>query len=437
MEVFDKDGAWRRQSDESGLAFINDERFRSIFYQIMVGLIVILAGYCLYTNTAANLDARGMEVGFGFLNSTAGFSVAWSLIPYYPGDTYFHVYLVGIGNTLLVAFIGIIASTLLGFVVGVLRLSKNWLIKNMAAWYVEILRNTPLLLQILFWFLTVFALLPSPRQSIEPVTGFVLNNWGFYFPAPQPGDLFFLAVIAFFAGIVGTIILSRWAKKRLFDTGQKTAVFPMALGLIFGLPLVVFLITGAPLAFDIPTLQGFNYTGGGSVPPAFCALLLALTIYHSCFMAEAVRAGILSVSHGQTEASYSLGLKPSWTLRLVIIPQAMRAVVPPMISNWMNVVKNSSLAIAIGFQSAVFMQTSLNHPVTPSRSWHGHAVLHVGQPHDFVCAEPVQQSVQLKGVEMADTTQPTPSSGRTSLPPPPNTVGVPGWLRKNLVAGPP
>jgi len=362
MAVMDKGGASSGGSDRSPLAFINDERFRSIFYQVLMGLIVLLAGYYLYTNTAANLEARDMQVGFAFLNSTAGFSVAWSLIPYVPGDTYLHVFFVGIGNTLLVAFIAIISSTLLGFVMGVLRLSKNWLIKNIAAWYVELLRNTPLLLQILFWFLTVFALLPSPRQSIEPVTGFVLNNRGFYFPSPLPGDLFFLTVIAFIGGIVGSVFLARWAHKRLEATGQKTAVFPMSLGLIFGLPLVVFLITGAPLAFDIPALQGFNYQGGGSVPPSFCALLLALTIYHSCFMAEAVRAGILSVSHGQTEAAFSLGLKPSWTLRLVIIPQAMRAVVPPMISNWMNVVKNSSLAIAIGFPDlvAVFMQTSLN-----------------------------------------------------------------------------
>jgi general L-amino acid transport system permease protein len=362
MAVIEKGGSSSGSGGKSALAFINDERFRSVFYQMFVGVVVLLAGYYLYTNTAANLDARGMEVGFGFLGSTAGFSVAWSLIPYEAGDTYFHVFLVGIGNTLLVAAIAIVASTFLGFVMGVLRLSKNWLIRNLAAWYVEILRNTPLLLQILFWFLTVFALLPSPRQSLEPVTGFVLNNRGFYFPSPQPGDLFFLTAIAFVIGIVGAVILSKWATKRLFDTGQKTPVFPISLGLIFGFPLVVFLVTGAPLAFDLPTLQGFNFVGGASVPPSFCALLLALTIYHSCFMAEAVRAGILSVSHGQTEAAYSLGLKPSWTLRLVIIPQAMRAVVPPMISNWMNVVKNSSLAIAIGFPDlvAVFMQTSLN-----------------------------------------------------------------------------
>lgn len=360
MAVLEK-GAPRRQSRSIG-EWLNDERVRSVFYQVVVAISVIAVARYLFVNTAENLQARGMSSGFDFLSSTAGFSIAWSVLPYQAGDSYFHVYLVGITNTLVVALVAIFFTTLIGFFVGIMRLSKNWLISKMAAWYVEILRNTPLLLQILFWFLAVFSLLPRPRDSMGILDVFFLNNRGFYMPAPVPGDGFDFTMIALLLAIAAAYAVAVWAKKRQMATGQQFPSFLTGLGIVLGFPLLVFLVTGAPLTFDLAELKGFNFVGGASVPPAFCALLLALVIYHSAYMAEAVRAGILSVSHGQTEASYSLGLRPGMTLRLVIIPQAMRAVVPPMISNWMNVVKNSSLAIAIGYPDlvAVFMQTSLN-----------------------------------------------------------------------------
>ncbi len=360
MAVLEK-GSPRRET-RSLSEWVNDERVRSVFYQVLVAVAVIFVAHYLFTNTTENLKARGMSSGFDFLGSTAGFSIAWSVLPYNPDYNYLHVYLVGIANTLMVSLVAIVCMTLLGFLVGVMRLSKNWLIAQIAAWYVEILRNTPLLLQILFWFLAVFSLLPRPRDSMNLIDLFFLNNRGFYMPAPVPGDGFDLTLIAIVVAIVATYALAVWARKRHFATGQRFPAFWTGLGILFGLPLLVFLVTGAPLSFDYPSLQGFNFVGGATVPPAFCALLLALVIYHSAYLAESVRAGILSVSHGQTEAAYSLGLRPGMTLRLVIVPQAMRAVVPPMISNWMNVVKNSSLAIAIGYPDlvAVFMQTSLN-----------------------------------------------------------------------------
>lgn len=342
--------------------WLNDERVRSVLYQAIVAIVVIAVARYLFTNTSENLQARGMSAGFDFLTSSAGFSIAWSVLPYTAGDSYFHVYLVGIGNTLMVALVAILCTTLLGFFIGIMRLSKNWLISQIAAWYVEILRNTPLLLQILFWFLAVFSLLPRPNKSLSFLDLFFLNNRGLYMPAPVPGEGFNVTLIAVLVAIAATYALAVWARKRHFATGQRFPAFWTGLGVLFGLPLLVFLVTGSPLSFDYAALKGFNFQGGASVPPAFCALLLALVIYHSAYMAEAVRAGIMSVSHGQTEAAYSLGLRPGMTLRLVIIPQAMRAVVPPMISNWMNVVKNSSLAIAIGYPDlvAVYMQTSLN-----------------------------------------------------------------------------
>jgi len=351
-------------SRSSFAKIVNDERNRSIFYQILVFGMIGWACWFLFTNTTANLEARGMSSGFGFLNSTAGFSIAWSVIPYDATDTYGYVYLVGITNTLMVSLLAIVLTTILGFIVGVLRLSHNWLISTIAAWYVEIFRNTPLLLQILFWYLAVFSVLPRPKQSIDlgAMGLFQLNNRGLYFPEPLPGDLFWMTMVAVLVAIAAVYFLAIWAKRRQLATGERFPVFWTSLGILFGLPIVVYLVTGSPLDWSIPVLKGFNFQGGAALPPAFLALFLALVIYHASYIAENVRAGILSVSHGQTEASSSLGLKPGWTLRLIIIPQAMRAIMPPLISTWMTVVKNSSLAIAIGFPDlvAVYMQTSLN-----------------------------------------------------------------------------
>ena len=351
-------------------AIINDERYRSVFYQVVVFGLFIWALFSLIENTQINMATRKMAVGFDFLKNSAGFAVAWTPLDYKPSDSYFMVYWVGIINTLILAGISIVLATFLGFVVGILRLSRNWLVAQIASWYVEVLRNTPLLLQIIFWYLGAFANLPRPKQSIE-IFGFeslVLNNRGLYIPKPQPEDLFWLTVLAFVGGLIVAVVLNKRATKKQQETGKYISTMVPTLVVIFVLPILVFLLTGMPLDWDLPLLKGFNYRGGGFVLPAMLAVMVALVVYHSAYAAEMVRAGILSVSKGQTEAASSLGLKQSFVMRLVIIPQAMRAIVPPMISLWMNVVKNSSLAIAIGFPDlvSVFMQTSLNQS--------GHAV---------------------------------------------------------------
>ena len=351
-------------------AIINDERYRSVFYQVVVFGLFIWAVFSLIENTQINMATRKMAVGFDFLKNSAGFAIAWTPLDYKPSDSYFMVYWVGIINTLILAGLSIILATLLGFVVGILRLSRNWLVAQIASWYVEILRNTPLLLQIIFWYLGAFANLPRPKQSIE-IFGFeslVLNNRGLYIPKPQPEDLFWVTVAAFVIGLVVALVLNRRATKKQQETGKYISTLLPTLVAVFGLPIIAFLLTGMPLDWDLPALKGFNYRGGGFVLPAMLAVMVALVVYHSAYAAEMVRAGILSVNKGQTEAALSIGLKQGFVMRLVIIPQAMRAIVPPMISLWMNVVKNSSLAIAIGFPYlvSVFMQTSLNQS--------GHAV---------------------------------------------------------------
>ena len=354
-----------RPSSGSGLSsIVNDERYRSVFYQILVFGIVIGVGFFLVNNTLTNMANQGKAAGFDFLLGTSGFSIAWTPLDFKPTDSYLFVYWVGIVNTLIISAISIILTTLLGFVIGILRLSKNWLVAQIARWYVEVLRNTPLLLQIIFWYLGAFANLPRPKQSVEllGIEWLVLNNRGLYFPNAEFGDLFWLTAVMFVIGIACAIWYNKRATQRFLETGKFVSSWMQTLGFVVGLPLVVFLVTGMPLSWELPVLKGFNYVGGTFILPAMCSVLVALVIYHSSYVAEMVRAGILSVSHGQTEAAYSLGIKPSWTMRLVIIPQAMRAIIPPMISLWMNVVKNSSLAIAVGFPDlvAVFMQTSLN-----------------------------------------------------------------------------
>ena len=351
-------------------AIINDERCRSVFYQVIVFGLFIWAVFSLIENTQINMATRKMAVGFDFLKNSAGFAVAWTPLDYQPSDSYFMVYWVGIINTLILAGISIVLATFFGFVIGILRLSRNWLVAQIASWYVEVLRNTPLLLQIIFWYLGAFANLPRPKQSIE-IFGFeslVLNNRGLYIPKPQPEDLFWFTVLAFVIGLIVAVVINKRATKKQQETGKYISTIVPTLVVIFVLPILVFLLTGMPLDWDLPLLKGFNYRGGGFVLPAMLAVMVALVVYHSAYAAEMVRAGILSVSKGQTEAASSLGLKQSFVMRLVIIPQAMRAIVPPMISLWMNVVKNSSLAIAIGFPDlvSVFMQTSLNQS--------GHAV---------------------------------------------------------------
>ncbi|MBE9556114.1 MAG: ABC transporter permease subunit [Proteobacteria bacterium] len=361
--------------------FFHDERVRSIFYQLLTAGIVGWIGWYLYATTAHNLEVRGMKSGFRFLGVEAGFDIDFRFMDYTVGiGTYGDIFLIGVLNTLYISALAIIASTVLGFTVGILRLSSNWLVAKVALSFVEIFRNTPLLIQIIFWYTGIFSLLPKVRNSLDLSAGsgaVLLNNRGLYTPWPVPGDLLWMSELALVIAVAGVLVFKRWAHKRQDKTGQVVPIFMPSAALIILLPGTVFLMTGSPVGWDIPTFEGFNFVGGATLPPAFLALFVALTIYHAAHLAEAVRAGILSVSTGQHDAARAIGLREKRVLSLVVVPQAMPAIVPPMISLWMNVVKNSSLAIAIGYPDlvAVFMQTSLNQV--------GHAIEIVGMTMAF------------------------------------------------------
>lgn len=342
--------------------FWNDPKARALIFQA-VALVAILAFfYYIFQNTLHNMERRGITTGFGFLNNEAGFGILMSLIPYDETYTYGRTFFVGLLNTVLVSILGIFFATIFGFFIGVARLSNNWLLSKIATIYIETLRNIPLLLQIFFWYFAVLRALPGPRQSMNIADSFFLNNRGFYMPGPVFGDGFSLVVIALGIAIAGALYISRWSKKRQELTGEQFPAFMTGLGLIIGLPLIAFLIAGMPLSWDYPALKGFNFKGGVTVIPELMALLWALTMYTAAFIAEIVRAGILAVSHGQTEAAHALGLRNGPTLRLIIIPQALRVIIPPLTSQYLNLAKNSSLATAIGYPDlvSVFMGTTLN-----------------------------------------------------------------------------
>lgn len=340
----------------------NNPTFRSVAFQaIVLTSVVAFFGY-IANNTLTNMAQRGISTGLGFLDLQAGFGILMSLIEYDETHTYGRTFFVGLLNTLLVSFLGIVFATFLGFVIGIARLSRNWLIARIAAAYIEIFRNIPLLLQILFWYFAVLSALPSPRQSLSLLDLFYLNVRGLYLPAPQPEPAFTAVGMVFVLGIIASFFITRWAHKRQDLTGQQFPVLLTSLGLVIGLPVLVFMVTGLPLTWDMPVLQGFNFRGGLSVIPELVALLLALSIYTAAFIAEIVRAGILAVSHGQTEASFALGLRHALTLRLVVIPQALRVIIPPLTSQYLNLTKNSSLATAVGYPDlvAVWAGTTLN-----------------------------------------------------------------------------
>ena len=381
MAVRDTDKPAVHIKPEEKFDFFNDERVRSAFYQILTAGIVAWTAWYLISNTAHNLEVRGMNTGFGFLTATAGFDTDLKLIEYKPGiGTYGRIFLIGCINTLLVSFFAIIASTILGFFVGVLRLSSNWIVARLALAYVEIIRNTPLLLQIVFWYSSLIVILPRVKQSIDLSFGtefLFINIRGIWMAWPVPGELFWMTGVAAVAAAIGVFFLRRWAHKRQDDTGRQFPLFSASVALLVLLPGLVFLVTGSPLEWDMPVIKGFNFVGGFSLPVSFLALLISLTLYHAGHLAESVRAGILSVNKGQTEAALAIGLRPNRAMSLIIIPQAMRAIVPPLISLWMNCVKNSSLAIAIGYSDIVslFMQTALNQA--------GYAVEMVGMTMAF------------------------------------------------------
>jgi len=343
-------------------SFWRDPQKRALLFQVIVLAAVAAFFAYIFHNTLHNLEKRGISTGFAFLNNEAGFGILFSLIPFDETYTFGRTFVVGLLNTLLVSFIGIVLATILGFVVGVARLSHNWIINRLANLYIEVFRNIPLLLQILFWYFAMLPLLPHPRHSASFMDAVFLNRRGLYLPAPiaEAGFGWVLATIAL--SIVGIVFLRRWAHRRQEATGQAFPVFWTSLALLLGLPLFVYGLLGAPLDWDYPALKGFNFRGGMVLIPELVALALALAIYTAAYIAEIVRSGIQSVSHGQTEAAHALGLKPGPTLRLVIIPQAMRVIIPQLTSQYLNLTKNSSLAPAIGYPDlvAVFAGTTLN-----------------------------------------------------------------------------
>ena len=319
-------------------------------------------GYEIVANARANLQAQRITAGFGFLANTAGFDVSQNLIPYSGSDSYTRVFLVGLLNTLLVSIIGIFFATVIGFLVALGRLSPNWLLSRISGGYVELVRNLPPLFQILFWYLAVLAALPNPRQSIDLFGSFFLSNRGFVIPKPIGNPGFEPFVLAIVIAVVGSLLLRRYARKQLFDHGRMIRIWPYVLGMLVGLPLLSSLVFGAPVKFEIPELKGFNFSGGSRVIPEFVALTLALSTYTAAFIAEIVRAGIQSVHKGQMEAGSSLGLQRGSTLRLIVVPQALRVILPPLTNQYLNLTKNSSLAVAIGYPDlvSVFAGTTLS-----------------------------------------------------------------------------
>jgi general L-amino acid transport system permease protein len=345
------------------VVFYNDPKVRSIVYQLALCAAVAYLVYGAASNAIENLARAHIASGFGFWEHTAGFDISQTLIEYSSrGSTYGRAFWVGLLNTLLVAGIGIVFATIIGFVVGIARLSRNWLVAKVAAGYVESIRNLPLLLQLLFWYNAVLKTLPDIRDSMVLGGGLYLNNRGLFLPQPVFGNGFGAVLIALLAGVAGAVGFSIWARRRQERTGQQAPVLRVALALIVGLPLIAYFLAGRPLAFEFPQAGRFNITGGVEILPEFAALLFGLSIYTAAFIAEVVRAGILAVSRGQSEAAFSLGLKPGPTLRLVVVPQAMRVIIPPLTSQYLNLTKNSTLAVAIGYPDLVqvFTGTVLN-----------------------------------------------------------------------------
>ncbi len=336
--------------------------WRGFALQLVVLVALIWTAHEIIDNARTNLATQKIASGFGFLWDTAGFAVSQTLIPYSESDTYFRVLLVGVTNTLAVSLVGIFFATIIGFMVGLGRLSPNWLLARIAEAYVELIRNLPLLFQLLFWYLAVLAVLPNPRQSITLFDSVFISNRGFRMPKPIGTDALIPFAIAIAVAVIFAIALRVFARRRLFATGRQTRIWPMATAAVIGLPLLAVLIFGAPLTFEYPVLVGFNFSGGSRIVPEFAALAIALSTYSAAFIAEIVRAGVQSVHKGQTEAGASLGLPRGEVLRLIVVPQAMRVILPPLTNQYLNLTKNSSLAVAIGYPDlvSVFAGTTLS-----------------------------------------------------------------------------
>jgi general L-amino acid transport system permease protein len=331
----------------------NDPVVRGWVFQIVVvGLVGLLAWY-LVSNTVDNLQRQKIASGFHYLDREAGFEIGDTMIEYSPASTYARAILVGLLNTLKVSVLGIIMATVLGTMIGVGRLSHNWLLARICEWYVEGFRNVPLLLWLFLFYKLISEAFPGPRQAISVLSSFYLSNRGVYFPVPLADPVFKWVGLAFLVGLVGTFFLHRWARKRQDGTGQPFPSILAGFGLALGLPILVWLAGGAPHHMSWPELKGFNFDGGSVIQPEFVALLMGLVLYTSAFVAEIVRSGILALHKGQSEAALALGLSRGQVMRLVLLPQAMRVIVPPMTSQYLNITKNSSLAIAIGYPDLV------------------------------------------------------------------------------------
>ncbi|WNW13558.1 amino acid ABC transporter permease [Pseudomonas sp. DTU_2021_1001937_2_SI_NGA_ILE_001] len=341
---------------------LSDPKVRAWLFQIITVVAVVSLGWFLFDNTQNNLEHRGITSGFGFLDRSAGFGIAQHLIDYTEADSYARVFLIGLLNTLLVSFIGIVLATLLGFIIGIARLSSNWMVNKLATVYVEVFRNIPPLLQILFWYFAVFLTLPGPRAAHGYFDMFYVSSRGLNMPKALAAEGLTPFLVSVLVAIVATVFMNRWANKRFELTGEPFHKFWASLAILIVVPGLSMALFGVPVHWEMPELRGFNFVGGWVLIPELLALTLALTVYTAAFIAEIVRSGIKSVSHGQTEAARSLGLRPGPTLRKVIIPQALRVIIPPLTSQYLNLVKNSSLAAGIGYPEMVslFAGTVLN-----------------------------------------------------------------------------
>ncbi|WP_425356289.1 amino acid ABC transporter permease [Sinorhizobium meliloti] len=343
----------RPERSKSSGSIINDPQVRGIFYQAITVIILAALIYWIVDNAVDNLRRANIASGYDFVRSRAGFDVGQSPISFTSDSTYGRALLVGFINTLLVAITGIITATIIGFIVGIGRLSHNWIIAKLSLAYVEVFRNIPPLLVIFFWYSGVLSILPQARDALALPFDIFLSNRGVAFPRPVAGEGAEYTLLAFIIAIAASVFFTRYARQRQLATGERLPVLWTVLGLIIGLPLVTFLVTGAPIGFDVPVAGKFNLTGGSVVGPEFMSLFLALSFYTAAFIAEIVRAGIRGVSKGQTEAAHALGIRPSLTTRLVVVPQAMRIIIPPLTSQYLNLTKNSSLAVAIGYADLV------------------------------------------------------------------------------------
>ena len=351
----------QKASTSSG-SYINNPQVRSVIYQVLLLLGLGYFFYSIISNALTNMEARGIKSGFDFLFAASGFDILMTLVPYSATSTYAMTFVVGLLNTILVSIIGIILATIIGFIVGIAYFSHNWLVKRISIVYVETFRNIPLLLQVFFWYFAVLATLPSARQSLSLGEVIFLNVRGLYLPdlIGSAGSSVVYGSIA--VAIAAVIVLKKWAKKRQDETGEQFPVLVTSLGIFFGLPLITLFAMGVPFTWEFPELRGFNFSGGITVIPELMALVIALAVYTGAFIAEAVRAGVQSVPHGQTEAARSLGLRENRIMSLIIVPQAMRVIVPLLNSEYQSLVKNSTLATAIGYPDlfTVFVGTSLN-----------------------------------------------------------------------------